>query len=176
MLMSEGVDEALRAKQMQVMGGPGGCDTMACRARFMFSFAIMWFNRAPLRSCMRNEGLAFSGSSRGDGRSDEWTARQLRHGAIKAIDGFVKASKGVFPDRRRADDRWYRGGLHVGHDDGHGREALWAHRVEGRVSGAAEVVGEVGGAGEVSGDEACDIWVAGEGCVMRIQKLWCVDG
>lgn len=40
------------------------------------------------------QGLAFFETSRGALQLPEWVARQLRkiHGAIKAIDGFVKAS------------------------------------------------------------------------------------
>ncbi|CAD6584674.1 MAG: hypothetical protein ASARMPREDX12_001725 [Alectoria sarmentosa] len=69
-LMPEGVDEALAARRVQVVAD-GGCDAM---------------------------GLAFFETSRGALKSDEWMARQLRkvHGAIKAIDAFVKARTSDF--------------------------------------------------------------------------------
>ena len=46
-------------------------------------------------SDIRQQGLAFFETSRGELQSPEWLARQLRkvHGAIKAIDEFVKARK-----------------------------------------------------------------------------------
>ena len=45
-----------------------------------------------------SKGLAFFETSRGALKSDEWMARQLRkvHGAIKAIDAFVKARTSDF--------------------------------------------------------------------------------
>jgi glutathione S-transferase len=43
-------------------------------------------------------GLIFSETGRGELKSEEWLARQLRkvNGVLKAIDGFVKKSEGNF--------------------------------------------------------------------------------
>ena len=44
------------------------------------------------------QGLAFFETSRGDRKSEEWMARQLRkvYGAVRAVDGFVGARRSDF--------------------------------------------------------------------------------
>ncbi|KAL9065775.1 MAG: hypothetical protein Q9161_008000 [Pseudevernia consocians] len=82
-LMPDGVDESLKAKQIQVVAD-GACDAMKVQPTD--------------EKYQQNQGLAFFESSRGDRKSEEWMARQLRkvYGAINAIDGFVKASRSDF--------------------------------------------------------------------------------
>lgn len=65
LLPKGGVDEDLRAKQIQVIAD-GACDAM---------------------------GLAFFETSRAERKSEEWMARQLRkvYGVLKALDELVKA-------------------------------------------------------------------------------------
>jgi glutathione S-transferase len=69
-LMPKGEDDQLRARQIQVLAD-GACDAM---------------------------GLVFFETSRGELKSPEWEARQLRkvYGVLKACDEMVKSSGGKF--------------------------------------------------------------------------------
>ena len=79
-------------------------------------------------------------------------ARQLRkvYGAIKAIDAFVKARKSDFLIGDELSVADIAAGAMLGMMD-MVETQVWAHQVEGGVSGAAGVVGAVWRSGRVSG-------------------------
>lgn len=100
--MPESLDDQLLVKKIQVLAD-GACDAI-------------W--------------LAFFETGRGELKSEEWHARQLRkvNGVLKAIDELVKQSGGKYLVRDEFSIADIAVGLDAG-DDEHGRDAIWVGQV-----------------------------------------------